>query len=289
MDKPQPIDVVTELVRFTGLTCDWQLQKRLVERFRQQLPESFATELGAFAQWKCGDRQTAFDGLEAHMLRYPYDRAVFGLYRYLLEQSYHQGFYGYHRPQVSETLSLESLSPHHVDEFFWQYWDPDIAELCCLPRFTSKDDWINWLNDEYALGDQTLYAVIHKEWGFIGAVCLIQHKGIGFFYYWLGKDFQGRGLGREAASLLIELAGEVFDIERHYAKVFDHNLVSQKLLRKLGFQPVPLKGAAPNDNEQFYYLGEGKPSKDICLELNQLLKDMKATTKVNLPLAWVLE
>ena len=47
-----------------------------------------------------------------------------------------------------------------------------------------------------------------REWGFVGSVSLVMHGEVGFFYYWIGRDFQGYGIGPEAVQLLLQAARE---------------------------------------------------------------------------------
>lgn len=54
--------------------------------------------------------------------------------------------------------------------------------------------------------------------------------------YWLGEDHWNKGIISEALPAVINYAFEQFDIVRLFAKVFEWNLHSMKLLEKNGFQ-----------------------------------------------------
>jgi RimJ/RimL family protein N-acetyltransferase len=180
-------------------------------------------------------------------------------------------------------LRLEPLAHHHLSDFAWQYDDPAIAELCCLPHFQQDVDWHRWLDGLYALGDQRIFALLHREWGFIGCVSLIMHGSVGFFYYWLGRDFQGNGLGPRAVSMMLAMAQRDYGMRCCHAKVFDYNTASRRALEKLGFEALGICGVAPDDDELFYRWGEAQPLADVVEELHRLLAVMQSDTRAAMP------
>ncbi|WP_337841413.1 GNAT family N-acetyltransferase [Rheinheimera sp.] len=167
-------------------------------------------------------------------------------------------------------ISLTPLHYHHVADFGWQYADPSIASLCNLPQFVSAEHWLGWLYQCRQERARRLFAVMHQEWGFIGSVSLQLFHGVGFFYYWLGKDFQGWGLGPLAVQILLRL-GRRLGMHCCYAKTFNFNLPSQKALHKLGFIALPFSAQAPSADEQFYYLGPAQHQSWLHHQLQQLL------------------
>jgi RimJ/RimL family protein N-acetyltransferase len=280
------------IIECSSLLCDWTLILDVFHHYPEciLLSKSKHNTLNtiAYAYWKAGDKHRAYLLLEQYMLIYPEENAIYSLYCHLIDMTNNQKFDGYYREYISNSLFLESLSSHHIDEFFWQYWDPSIAYLCCLPTFNTTEEWNNWLAQQYALNDQHTFAVNHQQHGFIGVVSLVIHNDVGFFYYWLGKDFQHRGLGGEAVNLLLELGQEFFGISCCYAKVFQHNLASQKAMKKLGFTQLPFNAKPPYQNEQLYYLGHDKTDKEKCLELRQLFLNMNSSTGVDMPIEWLV-
>lgn len=202
-----------------------------------------------------------------------------------------------------EGLRLEPLGHQHMADFAWQYHDPAIAALCCLPRFADARAWHAWLDRCWGFGDQRIYAVLHPEWGFVGSVSLIEHVDVGFFYYWLGPDFQGHGIGPRAVRLLLAHARDARGLRCCHAKVFDHNLRSRRALETLGFRALPVRGIPPFDGETFYRLhldGDGaslspesvadhaadaaaREARDVE-ELRWLLDRMDADTRLAVPL-----
>jgi RimJ/RimL family protein N-acetyltransferase len=53
--------------------------------------------------------------------------------------------------------------------------------------------------------------------------------------YWLAEPFWGKGIISTAVRLMLNFGFTSFDIERIYARPFNTNLVSQKVLEKNGF------------------------------------------------------
>lgn len=181
-------------------------------------------------------------------------------------------------------LSLEPMAHHHDNDFAWQYYDPSIAQLCCLPLFSDAAEWHHWLDDVYSYGDQVVYAIEHRAWGFIGNASLVVHEGVGFFYYWLGPDFQGQGLGPRAVSLLLAMAKKEYGLRCCYAKAFDYNVRSRRALQKLGFEDLGMRGAGGDADQMFFRWGPPCSCNDVCRELHLLLERMDAETRPAMPL-----
>lgn len=180
---------------------------------------------------------------------------------------------------VDAELRLEPLGHHHISDFSWQYYDPAIAELCCLPHFQDDEQWHAWLDGIHTENNQEIYAIVHQDWGFIGAVSLIHHGSAGYFYYWIGPDFQGHEFGPRAVSLLLNAAQHNYGIDCCYAKVFDYNGPSRRALEKLGFKDIAISCIAPYESQRFYRLGESKPQEMIVEELHWLLECMASDIK----------
>jgi RimJ/RimL family protein N-acetyltransferase len=181
-------------------------------------------------------------------------------------------------------LSLEPMAHHHASDFAWQYHDPSIAHLCCLPGLDDPADWHRWLDEVYGYGDQLVYAIRHGDWGFIGCASLVVHQDVGFFYYWLGPEFQGQGLGPRAVSLLLAMAQHEYGLRCCYAKVFDYNLRSRRALEKLGFEDLGMRGAGDDADQMFYRWGEERTRAAVIKELHWLLERMDAQTRPAVPL-----
>ncbi len=186
-------------------------------------------------------------------------------------------------------VTLIPLAEQHFDSFFWAYADPDIAYRCNLPQFESMQHWLNWLHASEQECGKRVFAVIHRDWGFVGSVSLEVFAGIGFFYYWIDHDFQRQGLGPQAVSLLLEIGAIYFALDCCYAKVYDDNIASHKAMKKLGFYQISLTQMAPHDNETLYYLGREKNLSTLFLELEQLFGFQGVNTQLNIASGSIIE
>ncbi|ALZ74605.1 GNAT family N-acetyltransferase [Rheinheimera sp. F8] len=175
-----------------------------------------------------------------------------------------------------DAVSLTPLQFHHVADFIWQYADPAIGRLCNLPVFPSAEHWLTWLYLCQQEPTRHLFAVMHADYGFIGSVSLQVFDGIGFFYYWLGADFQGQGFGPIAVKLLLQFGRQHLGMQCCYAKVFDYNLVSNRAISKLGFQRLTLRALPPSEAEVFYYLGATQSRACHHRSLGLLLQQMNS-------------
>lgn len=183
-----------------------------------------------------------------------------------------------------DIVSLEPLTHRHVADFGWQYYDPSIAALCCLPCFEDDSDWHDWLTQAYARGDQELFAVMHRQWGFIGSVGLVLRGDVGLIYYWIGRDYRGCGFGPDAATLLLAAAHRHAGMRCCYAQVYDYNAPSRKALQRIGFVETGIRAAAPHTDQLFYRIGHDDSDAHIAAELHALMDYLEAEARIALPL-----
>ncbi len=279
-----PADVSEMLVQLSSTWCDWPLLSTICERLDAagELP-LWAEPLLITAQLRIGLSHTALTRCRAMALLHPQDRWARQMHDALQRWI---AFVERTAPAiVGETLRLEPLGHHHVEDFARQYFDPAIAERCCLPTFADDVQWHRWLDQCWGYGNQRLYAVIHPDWGFVGSVSLIIRDDVGFFYYWLGRDFQGYGLGPAAAGLLLEDGQRHFGMHTCYAKVFHDNAASRRALEKLGFDALDFRPAPPNADEMFYRLGPAQSRHGSVEELRALFDRMGSDTRIAVPLS----
>lgn len=234
------------------------------------------------AYHRLGAIDAALDLAVALQLAYPAKQNHAQAYSYLIAWRDWLGPVGL-LPE-DDDLHLEPLGHHHMCDFAWQYYDPAIAELCCLPHFEHDEQWHHWLNDIYAQGDERIFAVIHRVWGFIGCVNLLLYRDIGFFSYWIGRDFQGYEFGPRAASLLLTAAHRHADMRCCYTKVYKHNTPSRKALEKIGFEDLGICAAAPHDDQLFYRFGESIEYTRKVAELHAMMAYLDSDSRVAMPL-----
>ncbi|MFO6419193.1 GNAT family N-acetyltransferase [Hylemonella sp. W303a] len=260
----------------------WPLARRVGAALAMRRHLSMDQRLGlAQAYLQGGDPSGASALLVAGMLAVPADAALATAHAHLANlvrwRAEAGAVLGAHWGE--DELNLEPLAHHHAEDFAWQYHDPQIAERCCLPHFQSADQWHAWLRDCYAWGDQWLGAVVHRDWGFIGSVSLIRHCDLGFFYYWLGPYFQGRGYGVRAVALLLRWAAARHGLSACYAKVYADNIASRRALGKLGFDDIQVAVAGSAREEMFYRCGAPVARATLAEELHGLLDAMASEAR----------
>ena len=231
--------------------------------------------------FRMGHQRDAETRCRRRLFTHPRDRATAGMHAQL--QAWRGFLEARALPIEGDTLRLEPLGHHHCADFAWQYWDRDIARLCCLPSFGDDVAWHRWLDECWGYGDQHLYAVIHREWGFVGSVSLTLHGDLGFFYYWIGRDFQGHGLGPAAVRLLLDDAFAHRGMRTCYAKVFEDNTPSRRALTRMGFDALDFRPAPPHHDEMLYRLGPPQARWHSVEALRGLFERMGSETRVAVP------
>lgn len=83
-----------------------------------------------------------------------------------------------------------------------------------------------------------ILAIVVKD-ELIGAIGIHPQEDISRFNaelgYWLSEDYWGQGIMTKAIAEMIEYAFENFEINRIFARPFDHNPASKNILEKNGF------------------------------------------------------
>ncbi|BFT29947.1 hypothetical protein D210916BOD24_11230 [Alteromonas sp. D210916BOD_24] len=258
---------LAELVKYI---CDWPL---LIDLSKRGFVNPTCHEV-VFPYIQLGDFKKGLSTLNNWIIELPADKKLLAQQTYLKSKLTEKDY----KEVLVKTgkIHITPLEYHHVSDFIWQFADPAIAELCSMPKFESAEHWINWLYECKRDNHQHLYAIVHEEWGFIGSVCLLLHNKLGFFYYWLGKDFQGQGLGPRAVRILLDIGYKKLGMESCFTKIFDHNTSSHKAITKLDFDKLPFTAIAPSENEIFYYQGKETHSETLYQQLFWLLEKLNS-------------
>jgi [ribosomal protein S5]-alanine N-acetyltransferase len=115
--------------------------------------------------------------------------------------------------------------------------------LIPFPYTTADADWfVNHCRETEAQSGQILnFAIRNQEGTFIGGCgvrlddyIVKKHKGeIG---YWLGEPYWGQGIGTTMVRGLTDYLFNNTGLTRITANTFEHNIASQKVLLKVGFE-----------------------------------------------------
>jgi RimJ/RimL family protein N-acetyltransferase len=151
---------------------------------------------------------------------------------------------------AASALALQPLHERHAQAMLQQYRDPQIAVMTCLPQLADVDSARAWIVQQLADPGKHCYAVMHACWGLIGVVGLHHADDAGYFYFWIGGDFQDSGHGRHAAAHQWRHAGPQ-GLKTIYTSVFADNARSRRALDGAGFTPLALRAAPPDQDLLF--------------------------------------
>ncbi|ODS25018.1 hypothetical protein AB835_00490 [Candidatus Endobugula sertula] len=276
--------IIHSMLTIAKLLCDWPLiifiQKNLIKTHQKKslLEKFFDALLLGEAYFQLGLFNLSMQVLESQLLYDPKNTKLYHCRHAVMEKL--------QKPRISEQgrggnneIYLTPLQAYHLESFSWQY-SQSVMELCNLCDFRCDDEWLGWFDDMQQEMSRTLFAVVHREWGIIGCVSLQVFDGIGFFYYWLGEDFQACGFGPKAVNLLLDYGYCTMEMNCCYAKVYQHNIPSHKAIKKLGFEMLPFSALPPYENEVFYYLGNKRTNSVLFMELRRLLRYMDSALDI---------
>ncbi len=276
-----PDDARLHLLELAAIWCDWPLARSVGESLRETQDAGAALSL-LEALYRLGENAAAGDLALRWQLAAPGDDRFAQFWRTLTEWGAWRGTL----PDFeAEDLRLEPLGHQHLRDYAWQYHDPSIAELCRLPVFRNNRHWHDWLDELYREDDELPLAVLHREWGFVGCAHLVKHGDVGFFHYWLGPDFRGQGLATRAGRLLLDTVAQRLGLRVCYAKVFEHNTASRRVLERLGFANLEIRAAPPDATELFYRLGEAATRAEVVRELHEVMAGMHSEIRVAAPVS----
>jgi [ribosomal protein S5]-alanine N-acetyltransferase len=108
-----------------------------------------------------------------------------------------------------------------------------------FPYPYTKEDADKWFRIIESTAANTNFAIVaeNKAVGGIGLHLFTDvYKHSAEIGYWLGEEYWGKGIATSAVARLTSFAFENFDINRIFARVFEWNPASVKVLEKNGFQ-----------------------------------------------------
>ncbi len=185
----------------------------------------------------------------------------------------------------SGDISLQPLAAHYTEEFLYQYRDPSIAVMTSLPSFETQAAFFDWLDDQHNNARKNVYAVVHKEFGLIGVVSLNTSGRDSFFYFWIGVDYQGQGLGQLAATLLFTMSRHSLGVSRFHTCVFRDNSRSLSALNQLGFKQQSVRAEAPDQDYLFFINSESDVDSKSSESLRSLLLNIGSQIQLEKPAA----
>ena len=172
---------------------------------------------------------------------------------------------------IDSDISLHPLAAHYSNDFLQQYRDPTIAVMASLPNYETHNELLSWLDTQQNRAEKHTYAVVHREHGFVGIVSFSVDNEDAFFYFWIGVDYQGQGVGVTAANLGMQMLRQTQAIKRFHTCVFKDNSRSLFAMNSLGFRQHETRAKAPNNDYLFFINSEKTKNDNSNVFLRRLL------------------
>lgn len=164
--------------------------------------------------------------------------------------------------QISETILLEPIAEHHAEPAFaliennrahlktWLTW---------VDFIQSAEDFRNFIKgakQRMADKQEASYMIVHegKVAGRAGLYYLDHQHKSGAIGYWLGKEFQSKGLVSLACKEIIKYGFTILALNRIEIKCAVTNYKSQAISERLGFTKEGILREAEQVNGHFHDL-----------------------------------
>jgi RimJ/RimL family protein N-acetyltransferase len=154
---------------------------------------------------------------------------------------------------ATEPLFLEPLDQSHADDYLRQYRDPQIAIMTGLPGLKTADEVRRWIAEQEKEAGRVNFAVMHRDWGFVGFINLAVSGHAAFFCFWTGVDFQGVGFATAAGRLACAHAAAC-GVPVMLTSAYKDNHRSMRALRRLGFEEMRIRACPPDQDRIFFSL-----------------------------------
>lgn len=133
---------------------------------------------------------------------------------------------------------LRPWTYNDLDSVFYNADCIDIYKFMSDGFPNSIDKWKSFI-DFTLKDDSILYLAIEVNDKAVGGVGITPQKDISRnnaeLGYWIGKDYWGKGIMSNVIKDIVGLAFDKFAINRIYAKPFETNIASHRVLEKAGF------------------------------------------------------
>lgn len=177
-------------------------------------------------------------------------------------------------------LCIEPLGREHAERFLRQYRDPQIAMLTRLPELDSVEEVCDWMTEQSSDTRRSTFAVMSANDGFVGVVSLHAGNNGGYFYFWIGNEYQGRGYGRRVAQLLFRQA-QAQNVEWLFTSVYTDNARSIDALSMVGFRHLQARAQPPDEDLIFFArmpkVQSGKSHAEVSQRLAALLAELDSS------------
>ena len=142
------------------------------------------------------------------------------------------------------SVSLGMLLREDLRRVWLWYNDREVRRYLSSPEevffYEDELEWYEALRREKR--SEKVFAVIENSssspLGLVGLHRIDHHNGHAELGYFLAREHWGRGYGSEAVKLALEYAFDWLNLRKVYARVYEPNVASIRILEKNGFQPA---------------------------------------------------
>lgn len=144
---------------------------------------------------------------------------------------------------IGSRIILRKISKSDAKSLYENARDKEVCEAVPLPMpytLKSAQDYVKLTNEFWKKKKEAQFGIQYNEAGKIigmmGLMSLDFKNKKAEAGYWIGKNYWGKGIAKEALVMLLKYAFNDLKLERVYAKVYSENMSSQKLLEKCNFK-----------------------------------------------------
>lgn len=136
----------------------------------------------------------------------------------------------------TERLLLRPFRPEDAQAFVALAGDPAVARMTSdIPYPLREDDAAPWLRRE---AGEVRFALEFRGQLVGGAGYFRRPSGAGELGFWIGRPWWGLGLATEATRAIVHYGFTEDELQAFSSSHFTDNPSSERVLRKLGFQPI---------------------------------------------------
>ena len=141
----------------------------------------------------------------------------------------------------SEDITLRPWKESDADNLYNLAKSPNIGPTAWWPPHKSVEESLNVIRTIFS--KKETYAIIYQN-QIVGCVGLLFYPNCNHDWgkdsaeigYWVGEEFQNRGIATKASKILVERAFKELDVKNIYGTYNWDNLKSKRVLEKLGFK-----------------------------------------------------
>ena len=141
----------------------------------------------------------------------------------------------------SEDITLRPWKESDAENLYNLAKNPNIGPKAGWPPHKSVEESLNVIKTIFS--KKETYAIIYQN-QLVGCVGLLFYPNCNHDWgkdsaeigYWVGEEFQNKGIATKASKILVERAFKELDVKNIYGTYNWDNLKSKRVLEKLGFK-----------------------------------------------------